>query len=310
MPDLLLAWAGLWRRFGVGGTPAPLPDDRPAFAADYDAVYQRLDPVDLGGTAEDGDDIALDLFRVDRRGRRLLSTYDEAGAAFAFEQYGFFHLLRERGFDPVLHLDASDPDACRLYVHDGEPLAERRVVELVLGERDLTLPDGTDTTFLFVHWLMMRDPRAVFGPDDRPLPGQTHPGLGLFIRFAYLLKLMVDRVGCDGLSNHPAQPHNGVLYGKFCHFVDPVLEGRFRALLRDVDISDLAQLTAWVEAGAVVDADGHPYVWEPGPQVHPVSPSARAWFEGAAYRDEVARVLAATQWQVVDEAATAAVATT
>jgi len=301
MPDLRRAWTSLWRRVTSSGPTAP-PPRMPAFTREYDAVYARIDAADLGGSDPDAMDLELDLFRVDGRGHRLLDTYSESGAAFALEQYGFLQVLRERGFDPHVSLDATDPNATRMFVHHADDQPDHRLVELVLGEQDITLPDGASCTFLFVQWLMMRDPRATFGPDDNPLPGQTHPGLGLFIRFAYLLKLMSDRIGCDGLSNHPSHPHNGILYGKFCHFVDPTAEGRLRALVRDVDTSDLAQLTRWVKADQVLDQDNVPFVWEPLPQVLPVSRKARAWFNNPEYRAQVDRVLARTHYRVVEQA--------
>ena len=61
--------------------------------------------------------------------------------------------------------------------------------------------------------------------------------------FGYLLRLMALRLGCDGLLNHPAHFHNAQLYGRFFNFVDPEVEGRFRALERDLAHLSLADAT-------------------------------------------------------------------
>lgn len=283
--ELLGAWARTWEWLAGRADSLPKPLPRPPFAEQYDAVYASIDPKELQDESEPMDEAALidELFRVDGRGQRFLGYYSEDGARRALERYGFFDLLRDRGFEPILVGDVSDPDEHRMRIYDGDESVERLLIELVVGVRAVTLPNQVDCRFLFVNWLQMQDPRAVFPADRTPLPDQDHPGLGLFIQFAYLLKLISDRIGCDGLLNHPSHPHNGVLYGKVCHFVDPVIEGRFRALERDLGTEDLAELTALVQSGAIVDDDGAPYVWEPAPQVLPVSRRARGWFRSKAY---------------------------
>jgi hypothetical protein len=295
--DLLHAWDRAWAWLG-GRRERPAP----AFTSAYDEVFDTLDPAELRGDTDPLDDLGLAdaLFRVDARQSRILGFYSEDGVRLAFERYGFFDLLRDRGFDPVLVGDLSDPDVHRLVIHDGDPANGRLLIELVVWVEGLTLPDGCSGRYLFVNWLQMQDPTASFPPDRTPLPDQDHPGLGLFIEFGYLMQLTARRIGCDGLVNHPTHPHNGVLYGKFCRFVDPLLEGRLRALIRDVGTEDLGRLSTLVEAGRVVDETGTPLDWEPGPQVLPVSQRARAWFESDAYRSELKRVRQTIRLRVLD----------
>lgn len=296
--DILSDWTRAWERLLRRPRVDPT---RPPFADRYDAVFHELQPIEL--QRDDAPLAELDLFRVDgRRTQRFLGYYTEAGGREAFERYGFFDLLRERGFDPVLHTDITDPDEHRLRIYDAEPTNDRLLIELLIGIRELTLPNGCECRFLFVNWLQMQDPGASFEPGKPALPDQQHPGLGLFIHFAYLLKLMVDRVGCDGLLNHPSHPHNGVLYGKVCHFVDPAYEGRFRALERDIDTSDLAWLTAEVEAGRIVDDEGRPFEWKPEAQVLPVSEAARSWFRSSTFREGVKAALEASHFAHADSA--------
>lgn len=289
VPDLLAAWARAWEWIAGREAHPPTAVKRPAFADAYDQVYAALDPAELQDDAEPLDDAALaqSLFRVDGRSERFLGFYSERGARLALERYGFLDLLRERGFDPVVSGDASDPDEHRLRIHDGVVRPDRLLIELGVGVRHVVLPNDRPARFLFVNWLQMQDPDAVFADEARPLPDQRHPGLGLFIHFSYLLKLIADRIGCDGLMNHPSHPYNGVLYGKVCHFVDPEIEGRFRALERDVGADDLVQLTHDLAQGNIVDAEGEPFVWEPAPQVLPVSRAARSWFRSEAYLERV-----------------------
>jgi len=284
-----------WRRaraWLTGSTKAP------SFTDAYDAVYARLDPETLRADDADLDDV---LFHLDRRAPGILGFYSAQGLEHAFEAYGFFDLLRARGFEPRLHTASLDADHHRLRIYDGDAHPDRLLVELVLWVERLTLPDGFTGRFLLINWLQMQDPRATFPPGRRPLPDQQHPGLGLFREFSYLLRLTAQRLGCDGLLNHPSHPHNGVLYGKVCRFVDPVAEGRLRALVRDVGAHDLAALTEDVEGGRVVDALGRRFVWDPAPQVLATSPRAQRWFQSAAYRATVDAVTASTRLHRVGE---------
>lgn len=309
MPSLLDAWGRAWDWMAGQPVPpsVPTPLPRPDFAPRYDAIYAELDPSELHQEDAELDDAALaeDLFRVDGRDQRILGYYSETGAREALERYGFFDMLREKGFEPVLVGDTSDPDEHRLRIYDTTECTDNILIELVVGVRPVELPNRQGCRFLFVNWLLMQDPHARFDPDRAPLPEQDHPGLGVFIHFAYLLKLISDRIGCDGLLNHPSHPHNGVLYGKVCHFIDPVIEGRFRALERDLGTHDLTALTANIEAGRVVDRDGVPFRWQPAPQVLPVSRRARRWFRSETYRDTMQSTRDNVEFhQVASEAST------
>jgi hypothetical protein len=280
---------------------APEEDGRPSFAPRYDAVFDSLTRAELyGDTSVMLDDTLFDdLFHPFGDNDRFLFAYSREGAKLAFERYGFFQLLRDRGFEPVFDADVSDPDQHTLRIWDREPKPEKLLIELQVGFRHLALPDDADCRFLFVNWLLMQNPRAAFPPGRPPFPGQDHPGLGLFPHFGYLLRLMAIRLACDGLLNHPTYFHNGVLYGRISHFVDPHREGRFRALERDLAHLDLAAATATLQEGRVRTDGGEVVSWEASDQVAPMTNKARAYFASDAYRETVARVMDATRYEVV-----------
>ena len=244
------------------------------------------------------DDLLADLFDPRHRSDHFLNYYSEEGAKLAFERYGFYQLLRDKGFDPQLAGDLSDPDEHKLRIYDGSESRDNLLIELAVGFRDLDLPDGACCHLLFINWLLMQNPRQSFPPDRSPLPDQAHPGLGLFPHFGYLLRLMALRLECDGLMNNPAHFYNGVLYGRFFHFIDPKVEGRFRAFERDLEGLSLAEATVALADGRVKDAQGTAVHWEPASQVAPITNKARAWFASEAYRAEVAQVLETSRFQV------------
>lgn len=277
------------RRVPVGGSGVP------SFAASYDEVFEALRPDELRADPEPLGALDLEAAFRDRTQRNpyFLGFYTEHGAQLAFERYGFWQLLRERGFEPLLVGDVSDPDEHWLRIYDAEPTRDHLLVELAVGLRDLTLPDDHRVRMLFINWLMMQDPTRSFDEEGRaPLPDQEHPGLGLFPELSYLLRLMALRLRCDGLMNHPRRYHNGVLYGRFMKFVDPVVEGRFRAVKRDLAGLSLLEATRAVQEGRVRGLDGQPYAWVSEDQVLPVTREARHWFSSRPYRKAVARAQA------------------
>lgn len=300
MSELWKILKGAWRR----ATQRPFDEREPIeglpFAVRYERVFESLQRADLQ-REEDDDAVDLsDLFDTGQGGRRFLNLYSEPGALMAFERYGFFDLLRERGIEPLLTSDLSDPDEHRFRIYDEVEAPERLVIELVAGLRDITLPDGAKCHMLFLNWLLMQNPNEAFTDERQALPGQAHPGLGLFIHFGYLLRLMAIRLGCDGLLNHPSYFHNGVLYGKFSHFVDPLIEGRMLALQRDLANLSLTESTVAVRDGRVVDERGRVFTWEPAPQVMPITEKARAWFESENYRALVERARDAHRFRILD----------
>lgn len=271
--------------------PAARGREKPSFARDYDRVFRSLTREQLYGDSSVSleEDLLDDLFDSSHRSDHFLDYYSREGAELAFERYGFFQLLREKGFDPRIAADLTHPDEHRLRFFDGSVSPDNLLIELAVGFRDLRLPSGTRCRMLFINWLLMQNPRANFSPQRPPLPGQEHPGLGLFPHFGYLLRLMALRLDCDGLLNHPTGFHNAALYGRFFHFVEPLVEGRFRALERDLEGLSLAAATAAVNGGRVLDGEGRVFVWEPRSQAAPITNRARSWFASSEYRAAVER---------------------
>lgn len=285
------------RRVPVDGSGVP------AFAATYDEVFESLGDDVLRADPDplDAADLGFGFQDRSQRNPYFLGFYTEEGARLAFERYGFWQLLRERGFEPLLVGDVSDPDEHWLRIYDRVAEPEHLLVELAMGFREPTLPDGSTVRLLFINWLMMQDPRRTLADEGRaPLPDQEHPGLGLFSELAYLLRLMGLRLGCDGLLNHPRRYHNGVLYGRFMKFADPVVEGRFRAVQRDLAGVPLVEATRAVHDGRVVDTEGVPYVWQSEDQILPITRPVRDWLGSRSYRERAEEARQSVHYRLVE----------
>jgi hypothetical protein len=276
---------------------------RPAgVQAQYRRVYHRLTRAELSHDGPLSEKDLASLFgppegRVDH----FLGLYSAEGGRMALERYGFLQLLRDKGFENLLlSVDTSDASRHTLRIHFDQQDAEHLLIEMVLGFRPLRLPDATEGRMLSIEWLLMQDPREGFPSDRPPLPDQRYPGLGLFRWQGELLRLMGTRLGCDGLMNNPAQFHNAVLYGRAMKLVDPVDEGRFRALERDLADLSLRDASSAVDMGRVRQVDGNTFQWQGRPQVLAITLPMQAYFERDHYLSTVEHVRDSTRFLVDD----------
>lgn len=183
---------------------------------------------------------------------------------------------------------------------DGALLAEMR-----LAERATPLPaairgGGPETLHvLAVLWVALQNPRASFTPDRPRLPGQDHPGLGVGRRFYEVLRGWAAAFGKDALWNVPEHYHNALFYAGQFRFLDPVEQGRFEALRRDLSRLRVADASFAIEEGRVRDEHGGRTVaWDPGAMVAPVSAALGGALTGAPYREAVAAARDAARFRV------------
>src|SRR5262249_59497054 len=117
---------------------------------------------------------------------------------------------------------------------------------------------------------------------------QRHPGLGLG-RSLYTRVLGWAEVwGKDALANVPAYFHNARFYAPPFAFLSASEQGRFEALRRDLAGLTVAEASAAVDEGCVIEeGTGAVASWTPGPMVAALSPALRAYFASRAYADAV-----------------------
>ena len=234
----------------------PIPLDYDPLVARFSSIARSLAPAELGPGPDqiDLDDVARDL-GLSSAGRHLfLGFYTGEGLEHALSRYGILGELARLGYGPFraeVHPEGVGESARLLDAPSGEPL-----IELVAEKRVVS-----GSAMLYVHWLALRHPRARFS-DDRPrLPGQDVPGLGLARELQELLARMAVRLGLEGLAFRPSAYH--LAYGgrELLRFVDPARQGRFEALVRDLEAVPLLAATRGLAEGRVT-MNGAPYAWE------------------------------------------------
>lgn len=276
-------------------------------------IFHRLKAAELHkDVATELDPDGLFASVVDKFSTRyFLGFYSEAGVHTAFEHYGFWAALAEQGLgDPVVRLDLSDPylHCARAYC-DGEATRANLVAELKarIVHRPATYrfegelkDDSVD--FLFIEWLLLQNPRRRFRPHRLPLPSQDHPGLGLRFEVFEMLQLMAERLGLAGIVNVPMHYHNARLYKVRATFLDPAVEGRFRALLRDLEGRALFEQSWAVHEGCVLDRHtGEPFEWHGHEQLCALRRRVRRYFHGDGFEAARDRAFAGHRFTVDEE---------
>jgi acetoin utilization deacetylase AcuC-like enzyme len=277
-PDAWKALAGTGLALAARSR-AKVPADYDPLAQRYSRIAARLTPAELGPPA--GEDEML-LAELGQRSARplLLGFYSAEGLELALSRYGLLAELRRLGYGPFRTTVTNQAvgDRAQLFGR-AEGGAEHLLIECVLEKREVA-----GEPVLYVHWLTLRHPLARFSPQRPPLPDQEVPGLGLAREITTLFARMAERLELAGVAFRPAAFHTAYAGRAQLRFVDPARQGRFEALVRDLQGIPLAAATVAVASGSVM-LDGQPYRWEPDEMVLWRTPHAQDAAAVAAARE-------------------------
>lgn len=279
-----------WLQSGHHGFRAPENDELTIMRARH--LARLLNEAEL--TGRDSEDLGLTLEDLmpghgPTQESRLLGYYSAQGLELALERHGFLDRLRAKGFkQPTLVCDFNDSTRQSVKVF-GEPEQRELLVELVVHRERRAIP-GFE--LLSVDWLLLQNPRERFGEQRPRLPGQQHPGLGLFEELVALLVVACERVGLAGIVVTPSQFHLAVQWQRRLRFIEPRAGARLRALRETLGGLSLAGASEALRDGRVVDRrSGVVCSYEAAPMVLPLSPELQVALDAEGYArgmDEVA----------------------
>jgi hypothetical protein len=238
---------------------------------------------------------------------RYLERFSLPALCAEMDQAGVLPALRTRGYDPSVRIEVEEGEH-RLLVtssNGSEVLIDLRMAEEALPVSDPGLRSrGIEVlSVLVVEWLSLQDPRAVFTRERPRLPGQTHPGLGLGRQLYGRVLGWAAAWGKDGLVNVPAFFHNAKFYAPPFAFLDAAEQGRFEALCRDLADRPVAEASAALEGGRVVEAaTGEPVAWSAGDMLAALSPPVRAYLASHDYQRAVAAAREAQRFRIAEGA--------
>lgn len=213
------------------------------------------------------------------------------------EQFEILSEIYKKGYSDIrLKMTARSKCESYLGLFDGDPAENRLLFEMVINEGSFKPKPGLliagmfpRMELLFIEWLLMQDIRRPFSPDKPRLPGQNHPGLGVSRKVVNFLTDLAQKMGKDGILNHPEYLHNALFYAIRFMFIDPEKQGEImairRALLSRYSLSEVSFASYF---NAIYDKDSKEMiVWRPTEQICPISPKLRSYFESVDYKSEV-----------------------
>ena len=199
---------------------------------------------------------------------RLLGYYTAQSLEYTLFRYGLLSHVERLGYSRLRVEVGSTGAGDRLKVLGRSGGQEHLLVDCVLERRPVA-----GEPFLFVNWLSLRHPRARFSERRPQLPGQDVPGLGLSREASEMMLLMAKRLSLAGVAFRPMWFHLAALVRPRFRFADPVRQGRFEAMVRDLSPHPLLEMTRAVVDGRV-RLNGEPYSWEPDDMVSRLEPAA------------------------------------
>jgi hypothetical protein len=233
---------------------------------------------------------------------RLFGRFDTAEVRERLDASGLLPGLAGLGYPaPTLSLSCADPSDQRICLFDGETTRDRLLLETRLQlslfhPRHPIGPFTEESSFrmLVIHWLVLSDPDRGFTVERPRLPGQERPGLGLLDQTLSLLKTFSRELAVDGVLDVPDHFHTALFYSRAFRYLDPVAEGRFRAIARDLAGVPLVLASDAIRRGCLVDGKtGEPMAWPAAEQVMAVRGPLRAFLRSREYREARERALAA-----------------
>lgn len=246
------------------GTSKPIKRTADPMAVRFARLARHLDRhLDKVAREISFDDVAAELgLGTNRRKDVLLGLYTPEALEYALYKYGVLGFLERRGYGQFrVEFGTASAEGERVMVVGNADGAEHLLIDCVMQKRAI---GGAD--WLYIDWLTLRDPRARFGEKRQPLPGQDVPGLGLAREITGMLLISAQRLGTAGLAFTPAYFHTAYAARTGFTFLDPVMRGRFAAMLRDLGGMPLAEVSRAFSERRVL-MNGASCAWEPSEMV-------------------------------------------
>lgn len=223
----------------------------------------------------------------------FLGFYSQSGLELAMRRYGVFEAFERLGFENIrLLVDTKDPYRHRLAIYSHpEDDVEMLLAELVLRRQETKIKLGGSTAkpfnVLYIEWLTLRNPNGIFTQKRPKMPGQEFPGLGGGRLTLELLVIACKRLGLSGIANVPEHFHNAHLYSRQFSYIDPVAEGKRRAIASDLmPAFSLAEISWGIDLNCVTE-NGNPFTWFTQPQLFPLIDELKSYFETQEYTQQL-----------------------
>jgi hypothetical protein len=194
-----------------------------------------------------------------------------------------------------IRIDAQDILEHRLYVYYDREDPDHLLIELRLREGYFDQKKETiqghrleRLDLLMIDWLCLQNPTRDFSLERPRLPGQKYPGLGLLRKIVNVLLHFSKDFEKEGLLNTPEYYHVAALYSQLFSFFDPIVQGKFLAIIRDMEQEDLLKVIYAIPNDCLIEVNtGRIEKWAPGEQILPISSRLKEYFASPIYETMV-----------------------
>ena len=260
---------------------------------------------DLGDLDLAEDDVQQDLIEKVPRTEGIFGKFPLDKFMDDLEHTGLLERLRQRGYQRFRpHMEKKDlfSERLRLFGQHLDYPDELQLMDIKSHRASLESPWKERYRALGWDWVEMQDPTARPSPYRPVLPGQKHPGLGMFRSLTRLMLAYVDHLGLQALTAIPLYFHNAVLYSSSFYFLDSAVQGRFMAMCRDLLHDGLAPASWWVarqEVEMVERSTGlaQPYEWGAALIVKPLCEEMQARIDSPEYQQACQQAMEAVEFR-------------
>ncbi len=233
----------------------------------------------------------------------FLGRYSKDEIRTKLEKCGILPELRKRGFDPlILEVDTDGLIEHRILIHTGEAKYDKILLELRLREGIFKIRETLSKispgllnffsqetiSMLWIDWLLLQNPFAQFSSRRPPLPEQRYPGLGILHLVVPFIGEMAMETRKKAVLDIPEHFHGAFFYSRWMRFFNPEMEGKLKAILRDLKDYPLALISWANQLGALYNRSAERYEdWKPGEQIYPLDASLERYFSSSFYQELV-----------------------
>ena len=268
---------------------------------------KKLNISRLKGDSSDPLDFKLQDVLPETTHPKLFGYYSASGIDYALRELGIYRKADQQGFTDYKVTVTGDA-WCQTLDINGQAKGETYLLmEGRFRKHSWTLPENTllkiesgdkQYSMITIEWFLLQNPLAEFSPHRPQLPGQKHPGLGIFEEVMEVFYAVARQIKLDGYISHPNLFHNAHVYSPEFFFADPKRQAELVAINRAGKGRSLQDLTLAVEGGFLY-AEGHKdlYEWSGAPMIRPLSGRLHRAYLQSNYRQVVEDMSARTYFR-------------
>lgn len=234
---------------------------------------------------------------------KIFGKYSHAQVFELMSWSGIFAELEQKGYlEHHLEVQILSEKDQRIFVKTPINQVEEILIHIRLKLSDFLFrlhPGAPQRKLLYIDWLLTKHPRSKKVRPDRLFPGQEMPGLGIFGQISDFITNLALGVGAKGAFNIPEYFHDAVLFHREFRFYDPVREGLFRGMIRDLRAQGAREISKALSEGRIFNQNNEVVTWTPGEMISILDPDLEETIWSKEYYTRVIRELKRVRFKML-----------